>query len=77
MPNQYSDWQEWILQNLFFLSKRYGKDNVVLNGKTWRSILILYYKLPPSWKQTTTRLLIVLPEKSKIFYNPPDRFYID
>ncbi|MCP4603462.1 MAG: hypothetical protein GY847_23580 [Proteobacteria bacterium] len=77
MVSRYSDWQYWILQNLALLSKRYGKDGVVLNGKTWRSILIFYYKLPPFWTPRTSRLLIVLPPKSKVFYAPPDRFYLD
>lgn len=77
MVNRYSDWQYWILQNLTLLGKRYGKDGVVLNGKTWRSILIFHYRLPASWKQRTSRLLIVLPAKSKVFYTPPERYYLD
>lgn len=77
MASKYSDWQYWILQNLALLGKRYGKNGVVLNAKTWRSILIFYYSLPPTWKPRTSRLLIVLPPKSKVFYTPPDRFYLD
>lgn len=77
MASNLTDWQYWMVQNLALLSKKYGRDGVVLNGKTWRSILIFYFALPPSWNRRTTRLLIVLPEKSKLFYAPPDRFYID
>ena len=77
MASNMSDWQQWILENLADLSKRYGKDGVVLNGKTWRSILIFYYALPPGWNRKTSRLLIVLPKQSDIFYAPPDRFYLD
>ena len=77
MRNKYSDWQHWIIQNLQLLARRYGKDRVMLNGKTWRSILILYYRLPQTWRRRTSRLLIVLPSESKIFYTPPDRFYMD
>jgi len=77
MVNKYQNWQYWILQNLQLLSRIYGKNNVVLNGKTWQSILIYKYRLPSNWKQNTSRLLIVLPKKSKIFYAPPDRFYLD
>ncbi len=77
MHDTYSDWQYWILQNIQLLSKRYGKDGVVLDGKTWRSILIFYYCLPESWKPRSSRLLIVLPPKSQIFHAPPDRFYMD
>jgi len=77
MASNYTDWQYWILQNLALLSKRYGKNGVVLNGQTWQSILIFFYSLPPAWTSMTSRLLIVLPAKSKIFYTPPDRFYLD
>jgi len=77
MVNKYQNWQYWILQNLQLLSRIYGKNNVVLNGKTWQSIVISYFKLPPTWRQKSSRLLIVLPVKSKIFYTPPDRFYLD
>ena len=77
MRNNYTDWQYWILQNVQLLSRIYGRDGVVLDAKTWRSILIFYYSLPPNWGETSSRLLIVLPEKSKVFYTPPDRFYMD
>lgn len=77
MSNKYQNWQYWILQNLQLLGRIYGKNNVVLNGKTWQSILIYKYRLPPTWEQYSSRLLIVLPGKSKIFYTPPDRFYLD
>ncbi|MCK5127311.1 MAG: hypothetical protein KAR42_13735 [candidate division Zixibacteria bacterium] len=77
MFNKYTDWQNWILQNLQLLTKMYGKNNVVLNGKNWQSILIINYPLPSSWKQRATMLLIILPKKSHVFYTAPDRFYID
>lgn len=77
MSDKLTDWQYWLLQNLRLLSKRYGKEGVVINGKTWRSILIFHFALPPTWERRTSRLLIVLPEKSQIMYTPPERFYLD
>jgi hypothetical protein len=77
MNDNLTDWQYWILQNLHLLSKIYGKEGVVLNAKTWRSILIFFYQLPDSWEQKSSRLLIVLPSKAQIFYAHPDRFYLD
>ena len=75
MTRNFTEWQNWILQNLQLLSKRYGKNNVILNAKDWQSIYILNFVLPKNWQKTTTPLLMILPEKSKIFYTPPDRFY--
>lgn len=75
--DKYSEWQYWMLQNVQLLSSRYGTDGVVLDGQTWHAILIFYYGLPRSWKQRTTRLLIVMPAGSQIFHTPPNRFYID
>ena len=77
MLNQYKDWQYWILQNLQLLYKIYGQDNVVLTGDNWQSMSIRHFVLPDNWGQETTRLLIILPAKSKIFYTPPDRFYLE
>lgn len=77
MISEYSGWQYWILQNLELLSKKYGKEGAVLNAQTWQSILIFYYSLPNTWRQKTSRLLIILPAQSKVFYTPPDRFYLD
>jgi hypothetical protein len=71
------NWQYWILQNLQLLSEIYGKEGVVLNANTWGSILIFSYRLPDTWAQKSSRLLIVLPTKSQIFYSAPDRFYMD
>jgi len=76
MSKNYQDWQSWILQNLLYLTRLYGKNNVLLDTKTWQSILIRHYYLPPTWKQDTSPLLIVLPEKAQIFYSAPDRFYL-
>jgi len=77
MSKQLSNWQHWILQNVKILGKAFGENRVVLNIKNWQSILIIGYCLPNSWRQRKSRLLIVLPGKSKIFYSPPERFYLD
>lgn len=77
MNCKYTQWQYWILQNLKTLSKIYGRRTVVLDAQTWQSLLILNYSLPSNWKQTHSRLLIVLPQGPQVFYNPPERFYLD
>ena len=77
MAQQYADWQYWVLQNVKLLSQAFGQNRIVLNGRNWQSILIFGYLLPDTWKQQKSRLLIVLPPKSQIFYKPPERFYMD
>lgn len=77
MGQNIKDFQHWILQNLYLFCKAFGKSNVVLNTKTWRSILINRFALPYNWRPSYSRLLIILPKGSRIFYNPPDRFYLD
>lgn len=77
MRKTYKDWQIWLLDNMILLGKIYGKDNVFLNNKDWQSILIRSYSLPNNWQPFSSRLLIVLPKGSQIFYKPPDRFYLN
>ena len=77
MQVKYKDWQYWLLQNLQLLAKVYGQKGVMLDSGNWQSILISKYWLPSTWRQASSRLLIILPQKSQIFYTPPDRFYLD
>ncbi len=72
-----TDWECWIVYNLQLLSKRFGRRQVTLDAKTRRSLLIMNYPLPRTWRQRRSRLLIVLPKKGKIFHSAPDRFYLD
>jgi len=77
MSNKFSDWQYWILQNLQLLSKKYGENRVLLDAKTWQCLLIANFGLPPTWRQTTSQLIIILPEKAQVFCASPDRFYLE
>jgi hypothetical protein len=77
MTQRCQQWQQWILHNLTDLSRIYGRNDVVLDAKTWRSILIVSYRLPTNWTPSRSRLLVVLPQGPQIFYSPPNRFYLD
>ena len=53
------------------------RNNVILNIQTWQSLVIKKFPLPENWKQYNSTLMIILPERSQLFYSPPDRFYLD
>ncbi len=77
MSQKLHNWQYWVIQNVFLLTKRFGKQNVIFNQNNWQSIFIRRFELPVSWSQKYTSLLILLPKSAQILYSPPDRFYIE
>jgi hypothetical protein len=71
------DYQKWLLWNLLELAKRYGKDGVALDARTWQTLIVRNFALPSTWSRRFTKLIVVLPPKAEIFFTAPERFYIE
>jgi hypothetical protein len=67
----------WLLYNGGLLSSIFGPHNIIIDDIGWSWVQIENFYLPRNWSRFQTRLLIVLPEGTRLFLGPPDRFYLD